>query len=144
MTWRSFTSRAITTAVVPTGVAVAGLMAWLVTDLHSADALSLSATELERSAVTQIQTHIDPIALEQGRVYYAQLCVSCHGVRGDGTGEWAYRVVPRPANLASNRTRKRTDAELYEIVSEGLPGTAMVGWKRQLSEVQRRQIVAYV
>jgi mono/diheme cytochrome c family protein len=82
--------------------------------------------------------------LEQGRVYYAQLCMSCHGVRGDGTGEWAYRVAPRPADLTRSRTRNRSDAQLYEIISEGLPGTAMTGWKQQLSDGQRRQVVAYV
>jgi mono/diheme cytochrome c family protein len=84
------------------------------------------------------------VVLEQGRVYYAQLCMSCHGTHGDGLGEWAYRVAPRPANLTRERTHRRSDAQLYEIISEGLPGTAMIGWKRQLSEEQRRQLVVYV
>jgi mono/diheme cytochrome c family protein len=82
--------------------------------------------------------------LERGRVYYAQLCMSCHGVRGDGQGEWAYRVVPRPANLRSINTQARSDTELYDIISNGLAGTAMVGWNKQLSEAQRWQVVAYV
>lgn len=144
MTWRSPTARTATAAVVPAGIVLAVMMAWLVTDLHSADALTLSAVEVEQQAAPVVTAQVDPIALEQGRVYFAQLCVSCHGARGDGLGEWAYRVVPRPANLTSARTRKRSDAQLYEIISEGLPGTAMIGWKRQLSEGQRQQIVAYV
>jgi high-affinity iron transporter len=86
----------------------------------------------------------DPLAIEQGRVYYVQICLPCHGARGDGGGEWAYRVTPRPTNLTSQRTRARSDAELFEIISEPRAGTPMIGWKKQLSEGQRRQLVAYV
>jgi len=86
----------------------------------------------------------DPRAVEQGRVYYAQICLSCHGVRGDGQGEWAYRVIPRPADLRASRTQSRSDDELFRIISDGLIGTPMIGWKSQLSEPQRRQIVSYL
>jgi len=145
MKWREFASATVTAAVVPAGVGLAVLMAWLITDLHSGDLPSVSAAEREQlGAPARFEAVADPVLLEQGRVYYVQLCVSCHGVRGDGLGEWAYRVVPRPANLTSARTRKRTDANLYEIISTGLPGTAMIGWERQLSEAQRRQLVVYV
>ena len=145
MTWRSFANAMVTAAMVPAGVGLAVLMAWLITDLHSGDLPSVSAAEREQlGAPARFEAVADPVLLEQGRVYYVQLCVSCHGVRGDGLGEWAYRVVPRPANLTSARTRKRTDANLYEIISAGLPGTAMIGSREQLSEAQRRQLVVYV
>jgi mono/diheme cytochrome c family protein len=145
MTWHSFAGTTITAAAVSGGVGLAVAMAWLITDLHSADLPSLSAAEhAQLGAPAPLQAVADPVMLEQGRVYYVQLCVPCHGVRGDGLGEWAYRVVPRPANLTSARTRQRTDANLYEIISTGLPGTAMIGWERQLSEAQRRQLVVYV
>ncbi|HEX6722293.1 MAG TPA: cytochrome c [Burkholderiaceae bacterium] len=86
----------------------------------------------------------DALALEQGRVYYVQLCMDCHGARGDGRGAWAYRVTPRPSNLTAVRTQARSDAELFRIVSEPRPGTPMLGWSRQLSESQRHQLVAYL
>ena len=145
MTWRSLANAMVTAAIVPAGVGLAVLMAWLITDLHSGDLPSVSAAEREQlGAPERFAAAADPVLLEQGRVYYVQLCAPCHGVRGDGLGEWAYRVVPRPANLTSARTRQRTDANLYEIISTGLPGTAMIGWERQLSEAQRRQLVLYV
>jgi mono/diheme cytochrome c family protein len=84
----------------------------------------------------------DLVALEQGRAYYVQLCMACHGARGNGQGEWAYRVTPRPADLRSARVRKRTDAELDRFIAEGLPGTPMIGVK--LSDAQRRQLAGYV
>ncbi len=86
----------------------------------------------------------DALALEQGRVYYVQLCMDCHGARGDGRGEWAYRVTPRPSNLTAARTQRRSDADLFQIISEPRPGTPMIGWSRQLSESQRHQLVGYL
>jgi mono/diheme cytochrome c family protein len=145
MTWFPFTGPTITAAVVPAGVGLAAVLAWLITNFNPGDPLGFPAAESEQPAHTAQWEHdVDPVAIEQGRAYYAQLCMSCHGVRGDGLGEWAYRVAPRPANLTRERTRKRSDAQLYEIISEGLPGTAMIGWKRQLSDGQRRQLLAYV
>jgi len=87
---------------------------------------------------------VDPRAVERGRVYYVQICLSCHGVRGDGQGEWAYRVIPRPADLRASRAQSRSDDELFRIISDGLIGTPMIGWKKQLSESQRWQVVSYL
>lgn len=96
---------------------------------------------LDASVITQ---RFDPSEVERGRVYYAQLCVSCHGVRGDGLGEWAYRVTPYPADLRKARTQTRSDQMLFDIISDGLLGTPMIGWKRQLTEAQRWQLVTYM
>lgn len=88
--------------------------------------------------------YYDVRVVEQGRVYYAQLCLSCHGVRGDGMGEWSYRVTPRPRNLRLPRTQKRSDEQLFGFISNGMKNTPMIGWKDQLSEAQRWQLVAYI
>lgn len=85
-----------------------------------------------------------PRTVEQGRVYYVQLCLSCHGVRGDGLGEWAYRVTPYPADLRKARTQQRSDETLFKFISKGLVGTPMIGWEKQLSPAQRWQLVAYL
>jgi len=96
---------------------------------------------LDASVTTQLY---DPGEVERGRVYFAQLCISCHGVRGDGMGEWAYRVTPYPADLRKARTQNRSDQMLFDIISDGLIATPMIGWKKQLTEAQRWQIVTYV
>jgi len=96
---------------------------------------------LDASVTTQ---RFDPGEVERGRVYFAQLCLSCHGVRGDGLGEWAYRVTPYPADLRKARTQTRSDQMLFDIISDGLVGTPMIGWKRQLTEAQRWQLVLYM
>ncbi len=82
--------------------------------------------------------------LERGRVYFSQLCVDCHGVRGDGTGEWAFRVSPRATDLTSPWIQARSDDHLFQTISEGIVGTSMVGWKERLSPRQRWQLVGFV
>lgn len=142
--WQQANDVVGTGITVSIGVAMAVSVACLATALdpqrdavvHVAATVPVDPAHLAASA--------EPVALEQGRVYYVQLCMSCHGTRGEGRGEWAHRVIPRPANLTAARTQRRSDAELFQIISEPRPGTPMIGWKRQLSEEQRRQLVAYV
>ena len=132
--------------IVASCIVVAGALAYAaamqrkpVVDMKVAAADASAPIDLAR-----LHAGADPVSMEQGRVYYVQLCLHCHGSRGDGRGEWAYRVTPRPANLTSPKTRARSDAQLFEFISEPQPGTPMIGWKKQLSESQRRQLVSYV
>lgn len=127
------------------GVVLAAAVAAVVTMASMEDTMALSTVEVAaQPSAAEVSPTADLVAIEQGRVYYAQICMSCHGARGDGAGEWAYRVTPRPANLTSARTQRRSDAELFGVISAGRPGTAMIGWEKQLSEAQRWQVVAYV
>ena len=145
MTATALAHAGLTGAIVATGIAMAGSVAWLVTIYMPAgdiDPVALDAAVPVDAA--RLHAGTDPLSLEQGRVYYVQLCLPCHGARGDGRGEWAYRVTPLPANLTHRRTQARSDAELLEIISEPRPGTPMIGWKKQISESQRIQLVAYV
>lgn len=136
----------LTGAIVSAGIAAAGTFAWLVTPSEAADGAPLAARPDASAPMdpARLDAGAEPVALEQGRIYYVQLCLPCHGARGDGAGEWAYRVAPRPADLTSARTRAHTDERLFELISEPQPGTPMIGWKRQLSESQRGQLVGYV
>lgn len=136
----------LTGAVVSVGIVAAGSVAWLVTPSEAAGG-SVPVARSDASSPmdpARLGAGAEPVALEQGRAYYVQLCLPCHGARGDGAGEWAYRVTPRPADLTRARTRARSDAQLFELISEPQPGTPMLGWKRQLSESQRGQLVGYV
>ena len=84
----------MTALIVICGAILACCAAWLAAANASAVHPERVAAPLERR-------------LEQGRVYYAQLCMDCHGARGDGQGEWAYRVSPRPTNLRGARVRAK-------------------------------------
>lgn len=128
-------------AGVATAVVLAAMVTWALPDENRV----IPAPGVGRPAApARLSAGSDPRTLELGRVYYAQICLSCHGVRGDGQGEWAYRVTPRPADLRSPRVQSRTDAQLFRIISDGLVGTPMIGWKSMLSPSQRRKLVAYL
>ena len=81
---------------------------------------------------------------EQGRDLYRIHCLECHGAEGRGDGPRAALLAPRPGNLVSAATSAKTDAELLEIIAEGVPRTAMSGWSHQLSADERRNILAYI
>jgi mono/diheme cytochrome c family protein len=81
---------------------------------------------------------------EQGRDLYRIHCLECHGAEGRGDGPRAALLAPRPGNLVSAATSAKTDAELLEIIAEGVPRTAMSGWSHQLSAEDRRNILAFI
>lgn len=131
---------------VVTGTALAVSLAWASTQILPDDTrgLPFQGTAASLEMVKREAGSANVLEVEQGRVYFTQVCVPCHGTRGDGFGEWSYRVIPKPADLRKARTQLRSDQQLFEIISNGVRGTAMIGWKRQLSEAQRRQVIAYV
>ena len=138
-------SHPLTGLIVVASIATAGALSFAATMLNpTVDINSNARVALSPINPAGLQDGVDPKAVEQGRVYYVQLCMSCHGARGDGRGEWAYRVTPRPSNLTGHVTRARSDAQLLQLIGEPQPGTPMIGWRKQLSERQLSQLVAFV
>lgn len=95
-----------------------------------------------------------PVAadLEAGKKLYQLWCAQCHGDEGKGDGPAADFVYPRPRDftLAIFKVRRTpsgalpTDHDLFDIISEGLPGTSMPAWKRFIPEADRWQLAHYV
>ena len=138
-------SHPLTGLIVVASIATAGALSFAATMLNpTVDINSNARVALYPINPAGLQDGVDPKAVEQGRVYYVQLCMPCHGARGDGRGEWAYRVTPRPSNLTGHVTRARSDAQLLQLIGEPQPGTPMIGWRKQLSERQLSQLVAFV
>ncbi len=53
-------------------------------------------------------------------------CAACHGDKGDGRGQLAGQFDPRPRNFACAETIQGIpDGQLYWIIQNGSPGTAM-------------------
>jgi mono/diheme cytochrome c family protein len=72
-------------------------------------------------------------------------CTLCHGPSGDGRGPLATQFDPRPRNFACAQTvRGIPDGQLFWIVRNGSPGTAMPAFEDELSEEQTWQLVAYL
>ena len=64
--------------------------------------------------------------LARGAELYAKSCASCHGLQGDGLGPDAAQLQPRPIAFRDvARARERSPFALYQVIGQGLDGTAM-------------------
>jgi mono/diheme cytochrome c family protein len=91
-----------------------------------------------------------PALLKLGKDVYEKECVACHGPGGDGEGEAAYLLYPRPRDFTSGQFRLvstwdsvPTDEDLFRTISRGMPGSAMPSWAH-LPEQERWGLVHYV
>lgn len=94
-------------------------------------------------------TLLDP-ELAQGKLLYQRNCAACHGETGDGQGEALKFLSPKPRNfteakfkLVSTSNRLPTDDDLMQVISNGMPGSAMISFGH-LPEQDRRAMVKYV
>lgn len=85
-----------------------------------------------------------PGDLQRGQKIYEKYCLECHGETGRGDGPRAPLLAPRPGNLVSAATSTKTDPELLRIITDGVPRTAMRGWKDELTEDDRRSVLAFI
>jgi mono/diheme cytochrome c family protein len=95
---------------------------------------------------------LTPQLLERGKTVYAQNCLPCHGAKGDGKGDAAAFLAPKPRNFVQANFRLRstpgsrlpTDEDLFRSVSLGMPGTPMPPWRVHLSDEDRWAVVEYI
>jgi cbb3-type cytochrome c oxidase subunit I len=79
--------------------------------------------------------------LGQGKSLFAAYCASCHGDTGEGNGPAAGVLAPSPTNF---HLKKPTEERAWEVLENGVPGTAMAPWQSQLSADQRHALVEFV
>ncbi|MEQ1806353.1 MAG: c-type cytochrome [Burkholderiaceae bacterium] len=71
----------------------------------------------------------------QGALLYHNYCSVCHGDRGDGKSRAAGALSTVPRDFSSEASRRELTRERIVLaITHGRPGTAMVGWKTQLSD----------
>jgi len=75
-------------------------------------------------------------------VLYHNYCSVCHGDRGDGKSRARGSLVPPPKDFTQPPLMPRE--AMIEIVRNGKPGTAMVGWKTKLNDSEVAAVVDYV
>src|SRR5260370_15157016 len=88
---------------------------------------------------------------KQQKMNHRRYCVGCHGELGDGEGENAAWLDPKPRNftLATFKCRSTpsgtppTDEDLYNTVGRGLEAANMPSWNPLYSQA-RVDLVAYV
>ena len=93
-----------------------------------------------------------PAATEAGKSLYLDKCAHCHGVEGAGDGSAAENLLPRPRDFTRGIYKIRstesgnlpTDQDLFEVISNGMPGSSMPAWEGLLGEDERWSLVAHI
>ena len=75
-------------------------------------------------------------SIAQGRKLYEEHCIACHGEGGKGG--------IGPELTSSDRIHGSTDGEIFHVITAGVAGTAMKGFKKELTEEMRWHLVNYI
>jgi mono/diheme cytochrome c family protein len=68
---------------------------------------------------------------------YNAYCSVCHGDNGDGESHAKLGLVPPPRDFTSPASAvELTRPRIIHAIRDGLPGTAMTGWKTRLNDAQ--------
>jgi len=76
-----------------------------------------------------------------GKALFAGTCASCHGANGEGNGPAAGALAPAPTNF---HLKKPTEERAWDVLENGVPGTAMPPWWDQRSVDERHALVEFV
>lgn len=86
--------------------------------------------------------------LERGKNMFFKFCITCHGPVGDGNGQAAKFLIPKPLNFTILRRhlqeKKYIGGILYYQIMNGITGTAMPYFKRDLESEKIWDLSNYV
>ncbi|MFZ0637339.1 MAG: c-type cytochrome [Candidatus Acidiferrales bacterium] len=110
----------------------------------------VTVTKTEQSHVSGLTGHAYGVT-DDGVALYRRFCVGCHGAEGNGEGENAQWIDPRPRDftVATFKCRSTptgtlpTDDDLFDAITRGFVTTNMPSW-RPLTPQQRANLVATV
>lgn len=98
-------------------------------------------------------THIGKMSgnAKRGKALYQRYCIFCHGQEGDGRGESAPFLDPKPRDFTKAVFKCRStpsgslplDSDLYDTISRGIHASGMPSWKPLLRQ-ERVDLVAYI
>lgn len=81
----------------------------------------------------------------KGKTVFATNCAMCHGDAGKGDGAAAAALVPKPRNFTDKALMsKKTDDDLFKVVTKGSPNTGMAPYEKMLSEDDRWNAIAFI
>jgi len=110
-------------------------------------------TKAEEDQRLNMESHIGQLTghAMAAKGSYRRYCLGCHGELGDGEGENAQWIDPKPRNftLGIFKCRSTTtgtlplDSDIYNTIGRGIDSSNMPSWN-PLSAQQRADLVAYV
>jgi len=82
--------------------------------------------------------------LARGHKIYQDFCLGCHGPVGDGMGPAQPYLYPPPLNFTILKNRRISGGILYYQIMNGITGTAMPYFKRELESEKIWEVGNYV
>jgi cytochrome c oxidase cbb3-type subunit 2 len=114
---------------------------------------SAQATKYQQDQALGMESHVGKLTghAQDAKMNYRRFCTGCHGDLGDGDGENAAWLDPKPRNftLATFKCRSTptgtlpSDEDLFNTIGRGLQSSNMPSWN-PLSLQARADLVAYV
>ncbi|MGC4107425.1 MAG: copper resistance protein CopC [Thermomicrobiales bacterium] len=120
----------------------------------------LGVAAIALGIVLLLQARIDPILavsaaqgaidakdvamVERGSDVYTTYCLSCHGADLRGDGPASTGMTPPPADFSQPHTMVHSDDDLVYWITNGKQGTAMPGFRNDLSDQQIRDVLAFI
>jgi mono/diheme cytochrome c family protein len=96
------------------------------------------------STLTILSTAIHAQSIDSAALYQ-DYCSVCHGDKGDGNSHARQGMNPPPRDFTSPLSALELNQQrISHAIREGIPGTAMSGWKPRLSEPQITALTDYI
>lgn len=70
-------------------------------------------------------------------------CIACRGLAGKVTGR-SRKTEATKTNFMSAESKAKSQDELWNIIESGIPKTSMKAYKKQLTEAEIQDVLAYV
>ncbi len=122
---------------------IASINAKAAPDRVSQQAHALADALLAAHAVSTSPDHAPN--LQRGASLYQAQCSSCHGLTGHADGPAGLHLNPPPVDFADQtRADQRSALSLYEAITQGVEGTSMTSYEKQLSREDRWALAYYV
>jgi len=108
--------------------------------------LACSVASAQESRIGDLMGHAN-----RGKALYERYCIFCHGTHGDGRGESAAYLDPKPRDFTQATYKCRStptgtlpqDSDLYDTITRGVHASGMPSWN-PLTRQQRADLVAYI
>lgn len=81
-------------------------------------------------------------AADEGKMIFNQMCVLCHGDKGQGNGEAGLTLKPQPANFTALNVKNQSDGAIFWKITNGK--APMATYFEILTDDQRWKLVNYI
>lgn len=130
----------------PSRTARSGLLLLLCTAIGVARAQAPLGTAESSASTAPLATNAaKAVSAADAATLYHNYCSVCHGDKGNGKSRASGSLSTLPRDFTTAEARRDLNPQrIAAVIAHGRPGTAMVGWKTQLSPTDIERLAQYV